>query len=455
MKLFRSLAFRLAITYLGLFGLSVAALLGLYYWFSIVQPLDHARDRVTYEADLLSDTYIAEGQSVLLSALEMRARGLDVRKPFHAFIARDGKTMSANLPSWPEQPRNGWTLIEADLYRDGDEADHDALAIDRVFADGARLIVGRDIEDITERQETLSESILWIIVFTVLLGMVGGTLMSRVISARIETINSAARMVIAGDLSERIPLRGSGDDFDQLAETLNYMLARINESVEAVRRVSDSVAHELRTPLARLQADLEDLFFAGSDEKLRQRLIQNAIEEAARLNVVFDALLRIARIEGGRHEMINSTVNITAVVTDAIDFYSPQADATSILLQSEIAEHLIVIGDKNLLFQAISNLLDNAIKFSPKGGAVHISGRVVNSDCLIVICDEGPGLAHDDVEHVTERFYRGERTASYAGIGLGLSLVAAVVELHRAGLSFKNKTPGLCVELMLPLRTPN
>nr|WP_246623806.1 HAMP domain-containing sensor histidine kinase [Sphingomonas colocasiae] len=450
--MFRSLSFRLALAYLALFALSVAALIGLYYWINIVRPMAETRYQVIREADRLHDVYVRDGQAALLAAADMRARALDVRKPFHAFISRDGSLLSANLPSWPRKPvAGGWTMIEADLYRDGDESDHDALAYDRVFSDGARLIVGRDVQDISERQETLAESVVWIVIFTILLGIIGAALMSRAIATRIEAINATARRVISGDLSGRVPVRGSGDDFDRLAETLNLMLARIDESVEAIRRVSDSVAHELRTPLARLQADLEDLDAARDDPDARSRLIGDAIGEAARLNGVFDALLRIARIEGGRHGAASGTVDLTALLLDAVEFYVPQAELSSMLLRTDIAEGLVLRGDKDMLFQAVSNLLDNAIKYSPAGGTIRISARADGRRCRIAVCDEGPGLTEEEFDRATERFYRGRQVVASPGIGLGLTLVAAVATLHKAELSFRNGAPGLCVELALPL----
>lgn len=448
MKLFRSLTFRLALAYLGLFAISVAALLGLYYWISIARPTAEVRAQVMREADMLGDTYMVEGQAALLAALAKRGAALDLRKPFHAFIAADGAPLSANLPSWPdERVRGGWTMIEADLYRDGDESDHDALAYDHVFADGARLIVGRDVEDISEREETLAESVVWIVLFTILLGMVGAVLMSRAIAARVETINVTARKVIAGDLSGRVPVRGSGDDFDRLAETLNLMLSRIGESVEAIRRVSDNVAHELRTPLARLQANLEDLDAAREDPALRDALIGETLEEAARLRDIFDALLRIARIEGGRHEAAAAAVDLTALLHDAIEFYAPELETRALAVRPDIADGIIVRGDKHLLFQAVSNLIDNAIKFSPHGGTIAISASLADGRCRLSICDQGPGLDDDDIARVTERFYRGRNGAALSGTGLGLSLVAAVARLHDAALGFANGAPGLCVTL--------
>ena len=256
--------------------------------------------QVEAEASALAETYIIEGPAGLIAQLEARAAQTSGQRAFHAFLDRDGRKLAANLPSWPTRSSTAWLRIEADLYVDGDEDDHEALARDQVFADGARLLVGRDIDFIDEREEFLRESALWAALITLLLGMTGGVMMSLAVGHRIDAVTRTARRVIAGNFSERVPIKGKGDDFDQLSETLNLMLVRIEELVESVRRVSDSVAHELRTPLARLQADLYELEHTTEGEE-RDRLARQAGAEAARLQSVFDALLRIARIESGRH----------------------------------------------------------------------------------------------------------------------------------------------------------
>lgn len=451
MRIVHSLSFRLALIYAGLFCLSVAVLLGLYYWISVHAPLNAVKTQVRAESEAAARTYILDGPAALRRGLEARASRTDARMAFHAFVSGDGRVVTANLPGWPRYVGNEWRRFEADIYRDGDESDHEALVMDRRFEDGARLLIGRDIEDIDDLEERLIEAAYWILLGTVLLGVLGGVLMSRAIGKRVEAINVAARTVIAGDLSGRVVTRGSGDDFDRLGETFNLMLARIEELVESVRRVSDSVAHELRTPLARLLVGLEAL--AGEkEEDRRSRLQREATDEARRLRRIFDALLRIARIESGRHSTDIRPVDLAELVADAAEFHQPDADAKGIRLDVRSAADLTVMGDADLLFQAASNLIDNALKYTPAGGEVAVSVERRGPEIILSVSDSGIGISAEDRERVTERFYRGEAARRFPGEGLGLSVVAAVAAQHRAGLQIGERRPGTCVQLIFPVQ---
>jgi signal transduction histidine kinase len=447
-RLLRSLTFRLALVYLALFSASVAVLLAITWWTSVARPLEDVRTAVAREADALADTYILDGPAALTAQLRQRAATISERKAFHAFIAADGST-TANLPSWPERSGDGWRRFEADLYVDGDEEDHEALVYEQRFRDGARLFVGRDIEDIDERGELIEQLTLWGAVAVVILGLAGGLLMSVAVGRRIEAVTATARQVIAGDLSGRVPTRGSGDDFDRLGDTLNDMLARIEALVEAVSRVSDSIAHELRTPLARLQADLEELG-DNRDPVERRRLVDAATAEAARLQATFDALLRIARLESGRHAITRQPVELARLLDDAGDFYAPEAEARGMALDVRCENGIAVEGDANLLFQAVTNLLDNALKHAPAGGRIAVAGRREAGATVVEVADDGPGIPEAHRAKVTERFYRVPGSEARDGIGLGLTLVAAIARAHGAALEMADNRPGLAIRLRFP-----
>jgi signal transduction histidine kinase len=450
----RSLAVRLAATYVALFLPSIALLLGALYWFGVTVPLRDMAASVGREADALVVLDRRAGRPALVRALAARLDAPAQAMPFHALVAADGRTVSANLPSWPLRPFDGWRRLEADRYSDGDEDDHEALVVERRLGDGARLIVGRDVEPIDDREETFFDSGLWLASLTILLALVGSIAMGAAIGRRLETVNRSARRVMAGDLGERIPLSGTGDDFDELAETLNAMLARMEELVESVRRVSDSVAHELRTPLARLRADLEELAAPGGGAAGRRRLAEQAVEEACRLQGVFDSLLRIARIEAGQHRSGIRAVDLTTLLADAAEYHAPGAEARGQALRAEIAPGLAVRADPDLLFQAVSNLLDNAIKYTPEGGEVMLRARAEAGAAVIAVEDSGPGIGPESRARVTERFYRAPETADRPGAGLGLSLVAAVARFHGAALVIGEAGPGASLSLRLPLADP-
>ncbi len=448
-KLLQSLSFRLALTYVFLFCLSVALIAGLFYWTTVIRPTDALKAQVEREGRVLSRLYLDGGREALKQALERRTAEPNERKAFHAFLDPQGMPVTANLPSWPRESSSRWIEIEADTYLEGDEIDHNSLVRDHRFPDGARLLIGRDAEDITARDEIIRTGALWVLSATLVLGVAVGLLMSRAIGHRIDTINLAARRIMDGEFSGRVPVRGSNDDFDRLGETLNLMLERIQESFEAVRRVSDNVSHELRTPLARLVARLERLEPENGDPSQRLMLQDLAIDEARRLQRIFDALLRIARIESGGREKDLRFTDVSLLLTDVAEYHAPEAARRTVQLISAIDPGLTAEADPDLLFQAVSNLLDNALKYVPEGGKVYVQARKTDSQIQIRISDNGPGLAADEIDRVTERFYRGANAKASPGEGLGLSVVAAIAKFHAADLRLVALNPGLAVEFTI------
>ncbi len=442
----RSLTFRLGLIYVALSLGSTLAMFGAAYWIGVYQPLQREAKAVIAEAGRLAALDAAEGRNGLIAALDGRQRTPGDRHAFHALVAANGQALTSNLPSWPAVPIVGWRRLEADLYANGEEYDYEALVVERRLGDGARLIVGRDVEDIDDRDELFATSSAWLIVVAALIAIAGSFAMSAAVGHRIDAVTRTARRVMAGSMTERIPLRGTGDDFDELAEALNLMLSRIEESVEAVRRVSDNVAHELRTPLARLHADLDELRMA-SDEGERQRLADQAVAEAERLQAIFDALLRIARIESGRHLAGVKPIDLSTLLADAVEFHTPDAEARGQRIEARIASGLSIEADPNLLFQAVSNLLDNAIKYGGEGGVVTVVGARRHGWVELAIADTGPGIPDEYRDRVTERFFRLSATADQPGTGLGLALVAAIVALHRWTMEIGDAGPGTRVSI--------
>ncbi|WP_395397855.1 HAMP domain-containing sensor histidine kinase [Novosphingobium sp. BL-8A] len=448
-RLLRSLSFRLAIAYAGLFCLSVALLMGAVYWLRVAVPLDNARIAVDDDARQYTQLIETRGLAAAGAALDRRAHSGATRKPFHTLIAPDGEILTSNLPSWPRKAAGGQIMIEADSFNDGFEIDHSALVRDHVFADGTRLLIGRDVEDIVREKELLQMAAFWLFGGTVVLGLTGGWLMSRAIGARIEIVTSAARQVMEGDLSGRVPLRGTNDDFDRLNETLNLMLSRNQSLFEAVRRVSDNVAHELRTPLARLVGKLEEIEErAGEDAEMRTA-IEEAIAEAHRLRRIFAALVRISRLEGGRHALSLQYTDVVQLLEDVVEFYQPEAERRGIELVLEAERPMVADLDLDLVFQAMSNLLDNALKYVPPGSRIVVSAAL-GEVLALTVSDNGPGLAPSEFERVKEQFFRGEAATGMAGEGLGLSMVSAIAHVHGGDLLLADNAPGLMATFAFP-----
>lgn len=440
-----SLTLRLGLIYVALFLSSTAAMFAAAYWFGVHRPLVREAATVQREARALAAADRAGGRETLLNALRDREK-TGPRRPFHALLLPGGRVQTANLPSWPDAAIADWQLLDADVSFLGTERDYTALSVERRLDDGARLIVGRDVEDIDDRDEIFSAAAAWLILIAAVLAIGGSIAMSRAVGRRIDAVTKTARRVMAGSLTERIPLRGTGDDFDELADTLNLMLGRIEEAMESVRRVSDNIAHELRTPLARLHADLDELRMANEDDE-RQRLAEQASAEAGRLQAIFDALLRIARIETGRHLAGVKRIDLTTLLTDAIEFHMPDAEAQRRFIESRIAPDLTIDADPDLLFQAVSNLLDNAIKYG--AGTVTVEAQRSQAGVRIVVRDFGRGIPPGYREKVKERFFRLPGMAGQTGTGLGLALANAIVLLHGGTLAIDDAGPGTRVTLQL------
>jgi signal transduction histidine kinase len=265
---------------------------------------------------------------------------------------------------------------------------------------------------------------------------------------RIETINETSRDIMSGDLSRRIPTNHSGDDFDELAGNLNAMLDRIESLMEEVRRISDNIAHDLRTPLSRLKNSLELLNAdqAGHAENKRT-LVEQALAEADGLLSTFNALLRIARIESGERRAAFATVELERLLHDVVEFYEPLAEEKQQNLVFKPTSSAVVSGDRDLLFQAFANLVDNAIKYTPPRGDIEVGIEAQQNLVRVSVADSGPGIPEQDRDKVFRRFYRLEESRHLPGNGLGLSLVAAVAKLHDSKLSVEDNAPGLRILL--------
>jgi signal transduction histidine kinase len=256
---------------------------------------------------------------------------------------------------------------------------------------------------------------------------------------------------MAGDLSQRIPIRGNGDELDQLAGNLNSMIDEIERLMDGIRHVSDNIAHDLRTPLTRLRNRLEQLQVDLEDSSPYREQVEQGIAEADQLLATFAALLRIARIEAGGHNSKFETVDLAALVSDAAELYEALAEEKRLHLTTQIDASISLDGDRDLLFQALINLLDNAIKYTPAGGAVSLELKRCGTTADIVVSDTGSGIAEAERGKVGQRFYRLESSRSTPGSGLGLSLVKAVARLHRAELLLADNAPGLKATLRLPI----
>lgn len=428
MSFVRSFSLRLALTYLILFLTSLTLLLATYYTFSIFLPERALKAEIEREALQLEEIYLARGEAGLLAELGARSGHRTGRGTFHVFIGADGKTRSANVPSWPQAAGPRWLAIDADLYVDGSEYDRLALMIDMPLAKGARLLVGRDAENIEDIKDHLEQAVIWFFASAIVIGLAGGLMISRAIGQRIERISGAAIHVMNGDLGRRVPVDGSNDDFDRLSQNLNSMLERIEELFSSVRRVSDNVAHELRTPLARLSADVQQLEEQFPDAV--PSVVGKIGGEVKRLQRTFDSVLRISRIETGRHQLAIVPLDPAAIVQDVCELYLPAIDEAGGTLVIPEAAHHQIHADRDLLFQALANLLDNALKYGGPAPQLTVAVHETEQGVSFEVSNIGGHLPSETARKASERFFRGENAAGKPGEGLGLSMVKAIAEAH-------------------------
>jgi signal transduction histidine kinase len=366
-----------------------------------------------------------------------------------------------NLDRWPGGFPNADGWIHFRLRERGPDRTEEHAARAQVFRlqGDLRLLVGRDVRDLEATRGLILDALTWGLALTAGLALVGGWLMTSRVVRRIEAINQTSRDIMEGDLSRRIPLGGSGDDFDQLADGLNRMLSRIETLMAGVRQVSDNIAHDLRTPLTRLRTKLEvlraELESALGDGHPTSAAVEETIADADVMLTTFNALLRIARIESGSQRAGFAEVDLAPLAQDVAELYEPVAADKDQTLLVEVPRSALVIGDRDLLFQALGNLVDNAVKYTPEGGRVTLRIRPLADTIAVEVTDSGPGIPPELRGEVFRRFFRADHSRSTPGSGLGLSLVQAVIQLHGASIELGDNGPGLRVTVRVPRPKPS
>lgn len=416
----------------------------------------------TIEAELtgLREQYRDLGIFGLGRIIAQRAAAEREMESIYLLIDEDGWTIAGNLDAWPEAPEASDIVtnrvrfaIETRDRRDGRPETRRFLGRTVEF-DDARLLVARDIEDKLRTQALLINAIGLGSMMMLVFGVIGGFVMSRWMLSRIEAVNRTTAQIMAGDLGRRIAVEGTGDEFDALAANLNAMLERIERLMAGMREVTDNIAHDLRTPLSRLRSRLEVALLGEIDPSTARRLLEETVAEAEGLIATFNALLSIAKAEAGEHRASWERVDLGDLVQDIQELYEPLAEERRIVLDARIEPGALVMGNRQMLAQALANLVDNAIKYTPEGGEVTLGAGHLDDDPkappLLTVADNGPGIPPEFRVKALERFARLAPDRSTPGNGLGLSLVNAVAKLHDATLELGDNHPGLRVSLTFP-----
>jgi signal transduction histidine kinase len=457
--LLRSASGRFALLFTALFAAAATAA-AVVLWWNTAGALDRQTDAaIRADSTALVERHRDGGLPGLIDAVEDRL-ALDVQnEALYLLVGPDGRIMAGNLEAWPVEATGDSSWIRMPLHRDGGASEARLLRVE--LGTGHRILVGRDVAEKLTLRSLLSEGIAWAATSSAAIALLGAWLLRRSLERRLAPIYGTAAAIGAGDLSRRVPISDQSDEFDRLGMTMNAMLDRIAQLMEGVRGVSDAIAHDLRTPIARARAKLEEALDA--DEATLRAALERGIADLDGIARVFQAVLRIAEVEAGARRAAFAPIDLAPMLADLAELYGAAAEAGEQALEVDLAETLALSGDQDLLLQAVANLLDNALKFTPSGGTVRLAAKPVAGAVEIVVADDGPGLAPGDRDRAGERFFRADAARTTPGSGLGLSLVRAVMALHGGEVSLQDThplrgdadplrdRPGLTVRLRLPV----
>jgi len=444
---------KLAFIYVIAFCAAIFVLLGYVYWSTVTYLYEISDRAISVESTLLTKAYEAGGRDGLVRLINRRLTDAHFNDWAYLLVDHAFDYVAGNLKSWPASLHGdeGWSTL-APLDWQSEAARRLPVRVThQLLPDGHHLLVGRDIEDLDRFSESVTIGLASAAIIFLILAAAAGISTSRRSVARIEAINATSREIMRSGLGERIPLRGTGDEWDGLAENLNSMLDRIEELVETNRQVSDNVAHDLRTPLTRMRGRLERACNQQLDLSHYRFLVNDTISDLDEILTTFSSLLRISQIEARDRTAAFRDTDLSEIVREVVELFEPTAEERVVRLQLSAGETVSVFGDRDLLFDAISNLVDNAIKHGGDRGEVKIAVARCADGPVLSISDRGPGIPIEERNHVLRRFYRLERSRNQPGNGLGLSLVAAVANLHNAQIVMADNSPGLKIELHFPL----
>ena len=454
-KLLRTTVFKLSLVYLVVFAIG-AGLVLMRVGMNVKELFDDQIDQ-TVEAEIagLSEQYRQGGIRRLVETVERRAN--QPGSSLYLVTTFAGERITGNVAQLPVGVLERPGLIETRYARtDGVVAEHRALARIFLLPGGFRLLVGRDLEDREALRGMMLRALLTSLGWLVLIGTAGGIFVAMRVLRRVDAMSASAQTIMSGDLSQRLPRTGSGDELDRLATSLNAMLERIGELMKGLQEVSDNIAHDLKTPLTRLRNGVDEALRTAQSSDGYRACLEKVVEESEGLIRVFNALLMIARLESGAAQEAMQHFDVAEVARDVAELYDAVAEEQGVMLRLDVDAPLMMRGGRELIGQALANLVDNAIKHGQpqESGAqvvVNIAARRMGNRIELTVADRGPGVAAQDRARVLERFVRLEGSRSRPGSGLGLSLASAVARLHHGALRLDDNEPGLRVTIDLPV----
>jgi signal transduction histidine kinase len=438
--------FRIAIVYSIVFAIGAAALIYAVD-FAVSRVVDGSTDNlIEAEVQGLREQMLVLSRSDFIELVEQRSQDQDVRGAVYLMVDPQLRPVAGNVPAWPKiDTKEKWFLFKVAVPFGDETREHEMRARYFALPGGYQMLVGHDVQERQDVKSLMMRGLIAAVVLTLLLGLGGGFWMGRRILAQAGAISAVATQIMRGDLSQRLPVRDADDEINTLAREINTMLDKIEQLTLGMRTVLDSAAHDLRTPLNRLQASAEGAMGTLIHGSAERRVLEQVTVEVDRMRSTLDALLRIALAETGT--VAREQVDLSELVGSVVELYAPVSEERGIVLESSVAPGAHVLGNRQLLAQALANLLDNAIKFTPDGGHIRVALDGSGSAPQVIVEDNGPGIPADKREVVLGRRVRLDEARDFPGSGLGLSLVAAVTKLHGAHLVLDDAGPGLKVSL--------
>lgn len=455
-SLLRTTTFRLALAQAGVV-LAFVVLMLIYVYFATAGQLIRDSDELAnQEYGTLERAYAEGGMRRLNQEVVERAAR---QGPFLYVLAEsNGVVVTGDFQQLPATPGETPERVSFEFERlDESGAAVRGRASGRIgrLINGPILLVARDLGDSALIAGRITRVLFTVALVGVVVSIVSGLIAAGQAARLAEGLSNTAREVMAGDLSRRAPVRGAGDEFDHLAESMNAMLDRLEQLMQTTRTAGDAIAHDLRSPLTRFRQKLESALEAPPDSNADREALRKALDEADRLLDMFSAVLKLARVESAGNWRFER-VDASEILRELVDFYEPAAEEQARTLTASIEDHLVLKGEPGLFTQAVSNLIENALKYTPEGGRVEVRAvRRPDGRIEIDVLDDGPGVPPAERDRVLERFVRLETARTSPGVGLGLSLVAAVARLHKGGLHLRDglgsgERKGLGAALVLP-----
>lgn len=458
-RLLSTFTFRLALVYVGLFGVSITVLFAFIYAFAMSYLSEQISDAIHTQYTYLIDEYRENGSSALEARIKELVASDEEGTEVYLLINQKNEKLAGNMQAWPEfavresafEKDGQWVHFRIVDPRGGALNGIEVRAITKPISKWRSILVGKSLQNITQIEKTIVQTFWASLALTVAMAFIGAMVMTRSVGRRINVINRSAKTIMGGHLSVRIPFTSGGDEFDELSSNLNRMLDRIENLLQSLSEFANNIAHDLRSPLNRIITRLDAGLRGIERDNPARGLLEKNIHDLQDLVATFNSILKISELEANTEFRQFEPCDLAVILHNLVEFYEPYAAGKQIALTHQLAAPAIVYGEKNLLAQAFANLLDNAIKFTPEDGRIDISCISDGHYAQITVADSGPGIPQEYREKVFEKFFRLEQSRHTKGNGLGLSLVAAVARIHNATVSLGDNAPGLQITVRIPL----